>query len=144
MYQNFCQTRLVDKIEKLFGTIPKTRTSKQSTSTIRTYDLKEETVSFIRQIDYARSRNYELRDPLQIELTSTSFFRTKEGYLRKPVKLDLKKMINEKMPEELSEAVEKRIAIFDFMGFRHQVPVKKSKLKKFSDLCNHLWTIFQE
>ena len=36
--------RLVDKTEKLFDTIPKTRTSKRSTSTIQTYDLKKEIV----------------------------------------------------------------------------------------------------
>ena len=47
------------------------------------------------------------------------------------------------MPEELPEAVDKRIVIIDFMGFAHQVPVEKSKLKNFSDLCNHLWTSFQ-
>ena len=35
------------------------------------------------------------------------------------------------MPEELPEAVDKRIVIIDFMGFAHQVPVKKSKLKNF-------------
>ena len=35
------------------------------------------------------------------------------------------------------------MAIFDFTGFTRQVPVKKSKLKKFSDLCNHIWASFQ-
>ena len=52
--------------------------------------------------------------------------------------LELKQMIKEKMPEELPEAVDKRMAIFDSVGFARQVPAKKSKLKKFSDLCNHL------
>ena len=31
------------------------------------------------------------------------------------------------MPEELPEAVDKRMAIFDYIGFARQVPVKKSK-----------------
>ena len=47
------------------------------------------------------------------------------------------------MPEELPEAVDKRMAIFDSVGFARQVPAKKSKLKKFSDLCNHLQKSFQ-
>ena len=104
-------------------------------------------MSFIRYIGYPRSRNNELRDVLQFELTSASFFGTKEGYLCKPVKsdlvLELKNMIKEKTPEELAEALDKRMAIFDMKGFVRQVPVKKSKLKSFSDLCNHLWTSFQ-
>ena len=40
-------------------------------------------------------------------------------------------MIKKKMPE----AVDKRMTIFGFKGFVRQVPVKKSQLKKFSDLC---------
>ena len=42
------------------------------------------------------------------------------------------------MPQELPKAVDKRMAIFNLMGFTHQVPVKKSKFKKFSDLYNNL------
>ena len=44
------------------------------------------------------------------------------------------------MPEELPEVVDKQMAIFDFMSFARQVPVKKSKFSdpKFSDLCNHI------
>ena len=49
-----------------------------------------------------------------------------------------KKQNMEKMPEKLPDAVEKRMSILDFMGFARQVPVKKAKLKTFSDLCNHL------
>ena len=54
-------------------------------------------------------------------------------------------MIEEKMPEELPEVVDKQMAIFDFMSFARQVPVKKSKFSdpKFSDLCNHIWTNIQ-
>ena len=76
-YQSFYQTRFVDKTEKLFDTILKMRTSKRSTSTIQTYNLKKETVSFIRYIDYVRSQTYGLRNLSQFELTSTSFFLTK-------------------------------------------------------------------
>ena len=35
------------------------------------------------------------------------------------------------------------MTVFNFMSFATQVPVKKSKLKKFSDLHNHLWISFQ-
>lgn len=47
-------------------------------------------------------------------------------------------MFKDIMPEELPYAVEKRMAIFYFMDFARQVPVKKYKLKKI-----HLWTSFQ-
>ena len=35
------------------------------------------------------------------------------------------------------------MTVFNFMSFATQVPVKKSKLKKFSDLHNHLWISLQ-
>ena len=35
------------------------------------------------------------------------------------------------------------MTVFSFMTFATQVPVKKSKLKKFSDLHNHLWISLQ-
>ena len=47
-------------------------------------------------------------------------------------------MIKEKMPED----VDFWLAIFDFMGFARQVPVRKSKLQKCYDLWNHLWPSF--
>ena len=40
---------------------------------LQTYDLKKETVSFMRYIDYARSQNYILRDIIQFEVTSAFF-----------------------------------------------------------------------
>ena len=44
---------------------------------------------------------------------------------------------------ELPDAVEKQMTVFSFMSFATQVPAKKSKLKKFSDLHNHLWISLQ-
>ena len=44
---------------------------------------------------------------------------------------------------DLPDAVEKQMTVFSFMTFATQVPVKKSKLKKFSDLHNHLWISLQ-
>ena len=35
------------------------------------------------------------------------------------------------------------MTVFNFMSFATQVPVKKSKLKTFSNLYNNLWLSFQ-
>ena len=43
----------------------------------------------MRMIDFARTRNFDITDLLEYELSSTSFFLSKDGFLRKPQKSDL-------------------------------------------------------
>ena len=56
-------------------------------------DVKKETISAIRSIDYARLRDYSIDELLKFELTSTAFFLMKDGYLRKSTKSELAKEI---------------------------------------------------
>ena len=125
----FYKSRLEDKTAKLFDTIPKTRKSKRSTANAPKLDIKKETVSFMRYIDYARLRNYDIKNLLQYELTTTSFSLTKEGYLRKPQKSDLstelKRLLSGRCLESLPAVVDKRMLIIDFMAYARKVPVKK-------------------
>ena len=147
-YQKFYSSRLKDKTTKLFDTISKTRKIKRSKSCDNTADLKKETVTFIRYIDYAKSRGYELKDLLKYELTSTSFFLTKNGYLRKPDKADLgsqlKKILENEILANLPSLTGHSMSIIDFMESARKIRTKKLKLKTFSDLSSFLWTGFAE
>ena len=62
----------------------------------------------MRYIDYARIKNYATKNLLHYELTTTSFFLTKDGHLRKPRKSDLatelKKLFEGTCPQSLPAA----------------------------------------
>ena len=47
------------------------------------------TINFLRKLDYATLRNYELKYLLKYELTATSFFFTKDGHWQKSPKSEL-------------------------------------------------------
>ena len=83
-YRDFHKSRLELKTSGLFDTIPKSRQIKEIATQTAKYDLKKETVAFIRNVDHARVRNYDIDILLQYELTSTFFYLTKDSNLRKP------------------------------------------------------------
>ena len=87
-YQHFRTYRLDQKTIKLFETIPKSQLSSQSSLSKKApkIDVKQETIKFMRHIDYARLRNYNVHKLLQYEITCTSLFLTKDKFLRKPAK----------------------------------------------------------
>ena len=88
-YGKFKSERLEKKTVRLFDVIPNVRKKKSNTHASATVDLKKEIVSFVRHIDFARLCMYNIRRLLQFEITSTSFFLTKDGYLRKSQKSQL-------------------------------------------------------
>ena len=44
-------------------------------------DIAKETVKFMRNVDYARLRNFDIKNLLRYEITSTSLFLTKDGFM---------------------------------------------------------------
>ena len=54
-------------------------------------DVNKETVVFLRHIDYARVRGFDLRQLLKHEIVPVSFYLTKDGLFRKSVKSELTK-----------------------------------------------------
>ena len=90
----------------------------------------------MRYIDYAKIRNYDIKNLLHYELT-TSFFLTKDGYLRKPRKSDLatklRKLYEERCSQSLPATLHKQM--------RANL---KANLKTFFDLCSHLWSTFMQ
>ena len=71
---------------------------------------------------------------LTYEITSTSFYLTKNGFLDKPTKSQFSNEIRN-LYQEHFEAVPigglKSIAVFDFMSFCRKEPTKKLKLKTY-------------
>ena len=98
-YCDFHKSRLEMKTAVLFYTIPKSPGLKKIATRTPKYDIKKETVAFIRNIDYARLRNNDIKILLQYELTSTSFYLTKDSYLRKPQKYELGQEIRKCMKQ---------------------------------------------
>ena len=81
IYADFYQSRLDKKSVKLFDNIPKTRKTTKSESLIIKFDLNKEAVNFLRKVDFARLRKYDIKHLLTYEISSTSFYLTKDGYL---------------------------------------------------------------
>ena len=78
--EDFPQTRLVEKSADLFATIPLSRKKAKSCHISVEYNLAKETVTFLRKIDLARLRNFDIRYLLESELAPKSFFLTKDGH----------------------------------------------------------------
>ena len=76
------------------------------------------------------------------ELTTMYFFLTKDGYFRKPRKLELatelKKLFEETCPQYLQATFHECMMITDFIEYASKFATKKAKSKTCFDLCNHL------
>ena len=148
-YQTFKDERLKKKIVKLFDPIKKVKMKSRNNSSQtrqKPTDVKKETIQFMRNIDIARTRDYDLKELLQHEITSTSLYLTKDGYLRKSPKSELMQVIKSYIPvipSEVSGAEIPSALIIDFMAYCRKVPIKKLLLKTYEDLARHLWGTFQ-
>ena len=97
-------------------------------------------------VDCVRIRNYGTKNLFYYELTTMYFFLTKDGYFRKPRKLELatelKKLFEVTCPQYLQATFYECMMIIDFIEYARKFATKKAKLKTCFDLCNHLWSIF--
>ena len=55
----------------------------------------------MRNIDYARLRNYNIANLLKYEMTSTFFYLTKDDFLRKPTKSELTTEVKKPFKEQI-------------------------------------------
>ena len=142
----FYVTRFEKKLLKLFDIIPRTRKVKKVKPKQTKQDLDRETVKFLRTVDYARVRGFDLQSMLKSEISTTSFYLTKDGYIRKPNKAELstelKTFLKGNIPTSLPAQSCLRALIIDFMGYARKVPVKTQNLKTFLDLAKTLWNTF--
>ena len=101
-------------------------------------------MKFLQTVDYARVRGFDLRSMLKSEISTTSFYLTKDGYICKPNKLstELKMLLPGNIPTSLPEQSCSHALIIDFMGYTRKVSVKTQNLKTFLDLVKTLWKTF--
>ena len=109
------------------------------------HDLAKETVKFLRHIDYARLRDFDLKILIGYEITSTCFYLTKRGFIRNPNKselvTELKSMIKN-IPTYLPPTNHHRNVIIDFMAYARKLPTKKQNLKAYNDFFISLRSTF--
>ena len=142
------EQRLDEKTVKLFDPITKvTMEGCNNQKQQRHVDVNKATIQFMRHIDIARTRNYDLKELLQHEITPTSLYLTKDGFLRKSPKSDLAQVLKNHIcdiPAEVpSDEAHQSALIIDFMAYCRKAPIKKLLLKTYEDLAKHLWATFQ-
>ena len=149
MLQGFYKSSFEEKTTKLSDTVSKIgkNEKKKKSATFPVYDVNKETIKFLRNIDYARLRNFDLKTLLKSEISPMSFYLMHEGYIRKPKKSDLatelKNLLPDALPTSLPPADNNRALILDFMGYARKVPVKKQHLKTYRDFFVSLWNTFK-
>ena len=144
-YNEFISSRLQDKTVQLFDRIPKMRKKDGMTNITKKIDVKKETINVLRTVDCARLRNYDIQELLQYELTSTSFFLTKDENLRKTTKSELMQELEKNITPSsirVPHSEEDTMIVIDFMAYARKVPVKKLNLKTFGDFVQNLWKTF--
>ena len=98
-------------------------------------------MKFLQTVDYARVRGFDLRSMLKSEISTTSFYLTKDGYICKPNKTglsaELKTFLPGNIPTSLPGQGCLRALIIDFMGYARKVPAKTQNLNIFLDLVKH-------
>ena len=129
----FYESRLTEKNMQLLETIPKTKKSIKKKSEKKAYDLAKETVKFLRHIDYARLRDFDLKIFMGYKISPTCFYLTKGGLIQKPNKseliTELKSMITKNIPTHLQPTNHHRNVIINFMAYARKAPIKKQNLK---------------
>ena len=86
----------------------------------------------MRNTDIAWIRDWDLKELLQHDITSTSFYLTKKGYLRKSPKSELAQALKtylSEVPSEVSGAEIQYALVTDFMAYCRKVPLRKILLK---------------
>ena len=87
-----------------------------------------------------------MKDLMSYEIAPTSFYLTKDGFMRKSNKselaTELKGMMAEKAPVSLPSTKHKRAVIIDFMAYVRKVPIKTLKLNTYNDFFGNLWDTF--
>ena len=131
---------------KLFDTIPKRRPPCKKGKLWKAPDIKEETLNFLRTVDYARLQDFDVEYVLTHETVATSYYLTKDEELQKSPKSEfareLKNLLEEPCPTNVPETSLKTATVIDYMAYARKVPIKKMNLVCYEDLFGTLWKMF--
>ena len=142
-YEKLKKKRLEIKSTKLFDTIPKSRSSFKNGKPWKAPDIKEETVNFLRTVDYARIRGFDVEYLLTHGIVATSYYLAKDGQLPKSPKSEfareLKNLLEEPCLTNVPETSQKAAVAIDFTAHcARKVPIKKMNLECYEYLCGAL------
>lgn len=148
LFQEFRDSRIVFKKKMLFDKITKEVIKKEKNHDQPTKDLNKESMVLLRSVDIARARCYDVKTLLSYEITSTSFFLSKNGFLRPASnKSDLlkKTRLSQYPLKEFSH--NSKLGVFiDFMAYARKLGSRannnKSSIKTFGDFVENLWQSF--
>ena len=142
-YTEYRESRIVNKSKCLFDTISFKSGTKKKKNATKVTDLRKVHTEFTRTIDIARVRGYCVRTLLSYEITSTSLFLTKDGFLRKSTKSELLELVRTQQIQdsEFKPAPKQRVVIVDFMAEARKIESwrKKGKVKTFGDAVIEIW-----
>ena len=143
-YAKFIKDRLRSKAASIHSTISriKFKTSRKTSGLTSKLDIKEETITALMYVQYARHRGFTVEELLLHEITSSAFFLVdKDGFLRKSTKCqlgsELLKLCPHINPKEQETTPSTNAYIIDFMALVRKVPLKKLEppVKTFHDLA---------
>ena len=107
-YVKFKRDRLENKSVKLLDRISNVKmTAKPTITHIKMPDIRKETTMFLRIVEIARMRSFDLHSLLCKEITTTSFFLLKDGFLRKPQKSDFAREVKECCKKDIVSTIPK-------------------------------------
>ena len=145
-YRKFKAERLEDRSVKLLDKITNVKLGNDSKKRTKCADIKKKIIEFMRFIDIPRMKNYDISYLLQHEITSTSFFLTKDGMLRKSQKSELTREIKKLLPEIPEMVVTNEFqsaVVININAYSRKVLIKKLNLRTYEDFCEHIWASFQ-
>ena len=127
MYQEYRQSRLVERSKKLCDVIPSHRMKKKKAKAEKPVDLNKVRADFARIIDIARCRGYNVRNLLSYEITTTSYFLTTESYLRKATQSEFLSLLRTRqIPiREYSSGDQRTIGVIDFMAQARKIDFRR-------------------
>ena len=147
LYKSYRQERIVEKTARLFDRIPQAKIEKTKDPIQVLPDKKKECMNLLRYVDIARARRYDIKYLLSFEITITSFFLTKENYLRPAEnKSDLLKEIRPKQFPLAEQKISSRSATFiEFMAYVRKLDsrIKSESINTFGDFMQSLWNSFK-
>ena len=100
----------------------------------------------MRNIDYARVPDHIIANLLKYEITSTSFYLTKDDSLCKhknsELTTEVKKPFKKECLFEVLMCNKKATLVVYFMAYARNLQMGKAKLKTYRDMVKHLWNTF--
>lgn len=130
--------------EKSLGILEPIKKLQKLASALKSKEVNvdKETAHALRLIDIARCRGYDIKHLLSYELTCTSLFLTRNGFLSKSDKSQLVHLLESKLQTapltELPQSLRKATVV-DFMAFARKIPIKSMKIKTYGEFAEIIW-----